>query len=386
MFTNSTKQFAPLLILALLGAVSLSAQTGSVGIGTTNPDASAILEVQSSSQGVLLPRIAGSGIIASPAQGLVYYDTQYGTFRYNDGGFRSVLSRNGNAVDLTFGGNASVSPYLDFGASGTSANTGTAGWRLRLLGSGAPGGGSYGLGVDANDLWYAVPDNKNHIWKAGSTEVMTLNGFGDLYLNRNLTVNGGVLAEGGVPGPVGNNTAGYAFSGANGDNDSGMYSTADGVVSLYANAIERVRVDGANSRVIIKDNVTVENSLTVDNNLTVKDNVTVEDNLTVQNNLAIQGTMTAGGQTPIQFVRVQNQGTAVGGSFFEFVFTNYPASDWNAAIVGISTIGSQIAPSITLAQMEVTSNQNWQLNWFGAPSDIIDVMFVRREISSRVGY
>lgn len=57
-----------------------------------------------------------------------------------------------------------------------------------------------------------------------------------------ITVNGGVLAKGGVPGPNGTNHNGYAFSGANGDKDSGMFSTADGKVALYANNAEVLAV------------------------------------------------------------------------------------------------------------------------------------------------
>ncbi len=51
-------------------------------------------------------------------------------------------------------------------------------------------------------------------------------------------VNGSVLAKGGAPGLNGTSHAGYAFSGNNGDKDSGLFSTANGKVSLYANNTE----------------------------------------------------------------------------------------------------------------------------------------------------
>lgn len=57
-----------------------------------------------------------------------------------------------------------------------------------------------------------------------------------------LIVNGGVLARGGAPGGNGANGNGYAFAGNGGDNDSGLFSEANGQVSLYTNAAERVRV------------------------------------------------------------------------------------------------------------------------------------------------
>jgi len=50
-----------------------------------------------------------------------------------------------------------------------------------------------------------------------------------------IRVNGGVLARGGVPGANGASKNGYAFTG---DKDSGLFSTANGEVSLYANNVK----------------------------------------------------------------------------------------------------------------------------------------------------
>ncbi len=54
---------------------------------------------------------------------------------------------------------------------------------------------------------------------------------------------GGLLARGGAPGVQGVNRNGYAFSGNGGDNDSGLFSTQDGKISLYTNAVEKVYLD-----------------------------------------------------------------------------------------------------------------------------------------------
>ena len=74
----NTLLFATLLILS----VSTNAQntfpaTGSAGIGTTTPDASALLEVKSTNKGILIPRMtqAQRNAIASPAQGLLIFQT-----------------------------------------------------------------------------------------------------------------------------------------------------------------------------------------------------------------------------------------------------------------------------------------------------------------------
>ncbi|MFS4428719.1 hypothetical protein [Chryseobacterium sp. S90] len=59
---------------------SLNAQTGRVGINTSNPDPSAVLEINSSNKGLLIPRVSlqslSDGItVPSPANGLFVYNT-----------------------------------------------------------------------------------------------------------------------------------------------------------------------------------------------------------------------------------------------------------------------------------------------------------------------
>lgn len=68
-----------LLILTLLTAATIPA-AAQVGIGTTNPDPSAILDLQASNQGMLFPRVALTGAgdtttVPDPATSLVVYNT-----------------------------------------------------------------------------------------------------------------------------------------------------------------------------------------------------------------------------------------------------------------------------------------------------------------------
>ncbi len=60
-----------------------------------------------------------------------------------------------------------------------------------------------------------------------------------------LEVGGGVRARGGAPGGSGANSSGYAFSGNGGDVDSGLFSLANGEVSIFTNATERVRFNSS---------------------------------------------------------------------------------------------------------------------------------------------
>ena len=65
--------------LSLLGLflILTTASFAQVGIGTDTPDASSILELQSTDKGLLLPRLttAERDLIASPAEGLTIYNT-----------------------------------------------------------------------------------------------------------------------------------------------------------------------------------------------------------------------------------------------------------------------------------------------------------------------
>src|SRR5689334_865079 len=64
-------------------AVQLQAQN--VGIGTTTPNASAMLEINSSTKGILLPRVADTSSVNSPAKGLLIYNNNNNKLWFYDG-------------------------------------------------------------------------------------------------------------------------------------------------------------------------------------------------------------------------------------------------------------------------------------------------------------
>jgi Chaperone of endosialidase len=77
-------------------------------------------------------------------------------------------------------------------------------------------------------------------------------GSGPLYYGGDFTISGvatanSFRARGGAPGALGVNNNGYGFF-SPGDNDSGMYSSADGQIEFYTNSTEAVRID-SNQRV-----------------------------------------------------------------------------------------------------------------------------------------
>lgn len=74
------------ITLFLLALVSLNVYS-QVGIGTTSPDASSILDIESTTQGILTPRMttAQRVAISSPAEGLLVFDTDENLFYYYEG-------------------------------------------------------------------------------------------------------------------------------------------------------------------------------------------------------------------------------------------------------------------------------------------------------------
>ena len=67
---------ALLIIFLTLFSFLTIAQTNNVGIGTLNPDNSAVLELSSANKGLLITRVTTAQrlAIASPARGLLVYD------------------------------------------------------------------------------------------------------------------------------------------------------------------------------------------------------------------------------------------------------------------------------------------------------------------------
>jgi len=121
-------------MLLLLSALNSVAQTENVGIGTTKPDNSALLDLTSNSKGLLIPRMTLSqrGGIKNPATGLMVYQIDFFTgFYFFDGAnWKSLYAR---SVD----GAAVISEP-------TAAKTSTEGsWTI---------GGNSGLNADINFL------------------------------------------------------------------------------------------------------------------------------------------------------------------------------------------------------------------------------------------
>ncbi|MFN3306986.1 MAG: hypothetical protein ACK42Z_07360, partial [Candidatus Kapaibacteriota bacterium] len=112
------------LLTLTLGILNLYSQGQNVGIGTTTPDNSAILELYSTSRGFLVPRLTTTqrNAITAPATGLLIYNTDNQRFEYYDGTqwvglissttsvpFSSITTGTNTSATMTVGTGATIS-------------------------------------------------------------------------------------------------------------------------------------------------------------------------------------------------------------------------------------------------------------------------------------
>jgi hypothetical protein len=128
--TRKLLSTASSLVIAIFMPVLLFSQTDNVGIGTTTPDASAVLDLTSTEKGFLVPRMDETqrDNISSPATGLLIYNTDDQRFQYYNGSNWIDLLTTGN-ISLTDGnifvGNGSdVAAEVTISGDATLSNTG----------------------------------------------------------------------------------------------------------------------------------------------------------------------------------------------------------------------------------------------------------------------
>jgi hypothetical protein len=90
---KNTYKIIAVFFLILSGVIRAQVLEG-IGIGNTSPNTSSILDVTSTSQGILIPRMTSlqRNNIASPAQSLLLYNTDNLVFNYNQSSIPAVPS------------------------------------------------------------------------------------------------------------------------------------------------------------------------------------------------------------------------------------------------------------------------------------------------------
>ena len=121
LFNIKTNKMKKVILPVLFVFLSATLVAQNVGIGTTTPDASALLHVNSTVKGLLIPRMttAQKNALVAPANGLIVFQTDSITGMYYNAGTtvlpiweRMVTSVSTNAWQL--GGNAGTVPGTHF--------------------------------------------------------------------------------------------------------------------------------------------------------------------------------------------------------------------------------------------------------------------------------
>jgi len=138
---------------------------GNIGIGTSSPDASALVDIASTSQGFLEPRMstAQRNAISSPVAGLQIFNTDTGTMQYYNGSWQEVSSAPAAVTPAVqaynnTGTNTTSSTYQPVGVSAAFALS-DASHRVKITVTGvlqnsAPGNSQAAVTIfaDASDL------------------------------------------------------------------------------------------------------------------------------------------------------------------------------------------------------------------------------------------
>lgn len=145
------------LVMALLLAFTAQAQ---VGIGTTTPDASSILELESTTQGMLTPRMTETqrDAIAAPATGLLIYQTDNTPgFYYFNGAIWTPFG--GSDTDWTVSGNDMYN--ANTGNVGVGNTAPTAKFHITGTSSGGSGGSTVNLLNENFDTYTVIENNSS---------------------------------------------------------------------------------------------------------------------------------------------------------------------------------------------------------------------------------
>jgi hypothetical protein len=120
-----------LILLSLLFSLQLNAQ---IGIGTTTPDASSMLDIQSDAKGVLIPRMTTAQrllvedpVTGEPANGLLVFDTDTQSFWFYESSSWKELGLGGSIHDTDGDTKIEVEKVTDTDPNGDEINFSTNG-------------------------------------------------------------------------------------------------------------------------------------------------------------------------------------------------------------------------------------------------------------------
>ncbi len=208
-----------ILFLQTAKGQNIFPSTGAAGIGTVSPNASSLLEIKSTSQGILIPRMTKTkrDAIVSPAEGLLIYQNNStpGFYYYNGSAWTSVSPNSANNTLSNLASPTAVNDNL-LPMTDSSVNLGSAdsSWKSLYLKGKIYIGGVPNIYVVSSNDFFAGPN-------AGSN-------LAYLYGQRNTGIGTNALLYGGYS----NAAVGWDAM----QTDSlGSYNAALGVLSLANN-------------------------------------------------------------------------------------------------------------------------------------------------------
>jgi len=278
-------------IITLVLLLALTTIYAQVGIGTTTPDGSSILDIESTDKGILVPRMTQTqrNLIGTPANGLLIYqtDNEPGFYYWDDiatAWYSVGGTNNGNTLDLAYdegGAGAGRTITADNGAVSIEGNSGfqvtgtyNTGATLALSGAGTrlffnPRKGAFRVGTIDGTQWnlvnlgnFSVALGYNTIASGvgstaiGNESIATANSA--VALGASNTASGGnSIAFGSSNIASGSNTTAYGFL----NTASGYGSVAFGYQNTSHSSFETVLGKFATNYTPIESTSTITNPL-----------------------------------------------------------------------------------------------------------------------------
>jgi hypothetical protein len=283
-----------------------------IGIGTNTPHTSALLDVQSNTKGVLIPRMSQAEInaIASPAQGLIVFNTNSNSFQFFNGvqwnniGHSGIMTGLNNKIPRFVGPWGLGNSLMTDNNAGVSLNT-----------TNAVADPSAILDVTSTSKGVLVPrmTSADRLAITAPAEGLLVydNTTQSFWYNSNsgwvqLSVGGGGGGSWNVLGnDIYNNNAGNVGIGASTPshkltvNGNALISDALGIGTSIPDLFNykldiigsaRTRVDQHVNRDLWVDrNFDVDGTSSMMGNVTMNDNLSVDGNITVDGNVTVDG-------------------------------------------------------------------------------------------------
>jgi trimeric autotransporter adhesin len=338
-----------LAILCLLVVIITNAQN--IGIGTTSPNSSAMLDITASNKGLLIPRTstATRTAIINPAKGLMVYDTTTNSFWYHNGTTWTQIDGS-NAWSLT--GNNGIDSVINF--VGTTDSKPLI-FRVNNKMSGYIGYNTSNTGFGFQGLGSNTAGNYN---TANGTYALFANTLG----NNNTAIGSYTLLN--------NTTGGYNLaigSDALHNNTSGYYNVANGAAALYSDT------SGSNNTAIgnnaLRNNLTGYSNVAIGisalySSATLSNQVAIGDSALFNNGtnavLPVDGYQnTAVGTKALYNNTTGPANTAVGGLSMQnntIGFFNTAIGD--GALISNTTGGNNVAVGLNALSSNLTGNDN----------------------------